>query len=244
MRHLPAPETSKYTRTGRRGWGDLSYGMTQPPDRPDRAHVRRSPDRGAYDADTLYAILDATPVCHVGMGDEHGPVVIPTFHTRVDHTLLIHGATTSRLMQYLASGAPVCVAVTLIDGLVLARSVFNHSMNYRSAVVFGHGRLIDEERERLVALETITERLIPGRWADARQPSAQELKATAIAVVTIEQASAKLRSGPPQDDEADLVLPVWAGVIPCAILESPPVADPQTEQAGIEMPAYLRNRLG
>ena len=188
--------------------------MANRPSRADRHRIRRSPELGVYDPETLYAILDATPVCHVGLSEPNGPVVIPTFHTRVDDRLFLHGATTSRLMQHLGSGKPVCIAVTLIDGLVLARSVFHHSMNYRSAVVFGRGQLLEDEGQRLAALETITERLLPGRWKDARQPSAQELRATAIAVVPIDHASAKLRAGPPIDDEGDLTLPVWAGVIP------------------------------
>ena len=216
--------------------------MTNPPSRADRHRIRRSPERGAYDPETLYAILDATPVCYVGLSEPSGPVVIPSFHTRVDDRLLLHGATTSRLMQHLGSGEPVCIAVTLIDGLVLARSVFHHSMNYRSAVVFGHGHLLEDEGQRLAALETITERLLPGRWRDARQPNAQELRATAIAVVTIDHASAKLRAGPPIDDEGDLELPVWAGVIPSSTRWLYPIPDPQTEQAGTPVPAYLTNR--
>ena len=201
--------------------------------------VRRLPERGAYDKETIYAILDAAIFCHVGIVQAEQPVVIPTLHARIDDRLLLHGATTSRLLKYAQTGQPLCVTVTLLDGLVLARSVFHHSVNYRSAVLFGQGHLVAEKEAKLAALAAFTERLLPGRWQDARQPSANELKATAVVAMPISSASAKVRTGPPGDDEADMTLPVWSGVVPLQMQVGEPIADP-TLMPGIEMPEYLR----
>lgn len=201
--------------------------------------VRRVPARGAYDKATIYPIVDEALICHVGLVTEGQPVVIPTLHARRGDEILLHGATTSRLMQYAASGAPLCITVTHVDGLVLARSVFHHSANYRSAVLFGTGTLVADEEEKLAALATFTEKLIPGRWEDARRPNAVEMKATSVVAVAIDSASAKVRTGPPKDDEEDYALDVWAGVIPLQVQRLLPDPDPRLD-ATVTLPAYLR----
>jgi nitroimidazol reductase NimA-like FMN-containing flavoprotein (pyridoxamine 5'-phosphate oxidase superfamily) len=193
----------------------------------ERNRTRRMPKRGQYDKDTVYRILDEGLVCHVGLVENDQPVVIPMNFARRDDTLILHGAPASRLLKYVQAGHPVCVTVTLLDGLVLARSVYHHSMNYRSAVVFGRGRLIETEQEKLAALEVLTEHIVPGRWQDARRPNRQELDATAVVSITIESASAKVRTGPPADDEDDYQLPVWAGVLPIQQQALTPVNDPR-----------------
>jgi nitroimidazol reductase NimA-like FMN-containing flavoprotein (pyridoxamine 5'-phosphate oxidase superfamily) len=200
--------------------------------------VRRMPDRGAYDKATLYPIVDEALICHVGLLEEAQPIVIPTLHARDGDQILLHGATTSRLLRYATTGAPLCITVTLVDGLVLARSIFHHSVNYRSAVLFGRGTLIEGDAAKLVALERFTEKLIPGRWHDARQPNAIELKATAVVAVTIESASAKIRTGPPKDDEEDYALDVWAGVVPLHQSVGAVQPDPRLRPE-IAVPAYL-----
>jgi nitroimidazol reductase NimA-like FMN-containing flavoprotein (pyridoxamine 5'-phosphate oxidase superfamily) len=201
--------------------------------------VRRLPERGQYDAATVYEILDAALVGHVGFIVEGRPFVIPTLIARSGDELLLHGATSSRLLRHLEQGNEACVAVTHLDGLVLARSVFHHSVNYRSAVVFGRGRLLEGNTQRLAALETFTEKLLPGRWADARRPNDVELKATAVIAIRIESASAKIRTGAPKDDEEDYALPVWAGILPLMTHYSEPQPDgPLPEH--ISLPDYLR----
>lgn len=179
----------------------------------DKNRVRRVPNRGAYDKETIHQIVDAALICHVGLVQDGAPVVIPTLHARRGDEILLHGATTSRLIQVAAAGHPLCLTMTLVDGLVLARSVFHHSVNYRSAVLFGRGQLVPDS-EKMADLHCFTEKLLPGRWDDVRAPNAAEFKATAVVAVTIESASAKVRSGPPKDDEEDYALPVWAGVLP------------------------------
>lgn len=204
----------------------------------ERNRVRRVPARGAYDKATIYPIVDDALICHVGLVDAGQPVVIPTLHARCGDEILLHGATTSRLMTYAASGAPLCITVTHVDGLVLARSVFHHSANYRSAVLFGRGVPIEDEEEKMAALAAFTEKLIPGRWDDARRPNAVELKATAVVAVAVESASAKIRTGPPKDDAEDYALDVWAGVLPLQVQRRAPEADPLLP-ATINLPAYL-----
>lgn len=199
--------------------------------------VARVPERGQYDQDTIFRIVDEAMICHVGLVQDNEPVVIPTLHARKGNEILLHGATKSRLMQYAQSGKKMCIAITLIDGLVLARSVFHHSVNYRSVVLFGRGQPVPTE-EKMSYLEFFTERLLPGRWNDARQPDESELKATAIVSMPIELASAKVRVGPPGDDEADLTLPVWAGVLPIKQQLLPPESDPILN-ASIEVPPYI-----
>jgi hypothetical protein len=203
-----------------------------------RNRVRRAPNRGRYDAETIYAIVDEALICHVGLVQDGQPVVIPTLHARWEDELLLHGASTSRLIQHVQTGHDICVTVTLVDGLVLARSVFHHSVNYRSAVLFGRGRLITNDAEKMQALERFTERLLPSRWADARKPNAQELKATSVVAVTIDSASAKVRQGPPVDDEEDYALPVWAGELPVVQQWGALRPDPQMD-ADTPVPDYL-----
>jgi len=205
----------------------------------DRTRVRRQPARGHYGAKEVYAILDEALICHVGFVQDGQPFVIPTIHARLDDTLYVHGSAGSRLIQVAASGAPLCVTATLLDGLVLARSVFNHSMNYRSAVVIGRGRAVADPDEKLRALRAVSEHVVPGRWNDARQPSAKELEATGLAALRIAEASAKVRSGPPEDDEEDLALKVWAGVLPLHLEPGEAVSDPGLAPA-IELPSYLK----
>src|SRR5690348_17143206 len=172
------------------------------------------PERGHYDAATIYPIVDAALICHVGFVLEGQPFVIPTLHARRDDTILLHGAKGSRLLRHIQLGGEVCITVTLVDGIVLARSVFHHSINYRSAVLFGKGSVIEDEQAKFEAMEAFTERLIPGRWQDARPPSPSEVRQTTIVALSIDSASAKIRTGPPGDETEDLDLPVWAGVLP------------------------------
>ena len=182
--------------------------------------VRREPQRGVYDRETIEAILDEALFCHVGFEVDGQPYVIPTLHARLGDRLYVHGSSASRMLRRLGDGARICVTATLFDGLVLARSVFNHSVNYRSAVVFGTARLAEPD-EKVSALRAFTEHLAPGRWDEARQPTATELKATSILWVPLDEASAKVRTGPPEDEPEDLDLPVWAGVVPVHLAAEP-----------------------
>jgi nitroimidazol reductase NimA-like FMN-containing flavoprotein (pyridoxamine 5'-phosphate oxidase superfamily) len=186
----------------------------------DRIRVKREPQRARYDRETIEAILDEALICHLGFVVDGQPYVIPTLHARVGDRLYVHGSAASRLLRHLAGGAPVCATVTLVDGLVLARSVFNHSVNYRSAVVFGTATLV-EDGEKREALRALTEQLAPGRWDEARQPTEKELKATWILSLPIDEASAKVRTGPEEDEPEDLDLPVWAGVVPVHLATEP-----------------------
>jgi len=203
--------------------------------------VVRVPERGKYDKATIYPIIDEALICHMGLVQDNQPVVIPTLHARYEDNLLLHGATTSRLIKYAQAGNPVSVSMTLVDGLVLARSVFHHSVNYRSVVLFGRGSLVPDE-DKMRYLEVFTERLLPGRWADARVPNEKELKATAIVSIPIELASAKVRTGPPGDDEEDMHLPVWAGVLPLKPQFLSPQSDPKLSQ-DISVPEYILNYM-
>jgi len=182
--------------------------------------VKREPHRGAYDRETIDAILDEALLCHLGFQVEGRPTVIPTLHARVGDRLYVHGSAASRMLRHAASGMPMCATVTLFDGLVLARSVFNHSVNYRSVVVFGTATLVDEAEKR-EALRALTEQLAPGRWDEARQPTAKELKATSILSLPLDEASAKVRTGAEEDEPEDLDLPVWAGVVPVHLAAEP-----------------------
>jgi len=209
----------------------------------DQNRVRRLPKRGHYDSETINGIVDAALICHVSFVQDGQPFIIPTLHARDGDAILLHGASTSRLMLHAGAGHPLCIAVTVTDALVLARSVFHHSVNYRSAVVFGRGELVEDEAEKWNALERFTEKLIPGRWADARQPTPVEMKATAVVRVEIENASAKIRTGPPGDDEEDLSLPVWSGLLPIQTTFGQPEPAPDLT-AGIAVPDYLRRMFG
>ena len=208
--------------------------------RTERNKVKRLPQRAQYDKETIYRIVDAAAICHVGFTQEDQPVVIPMLHARIGDTLYFHGAPASRLLKLISAGQPMCVAFTVLDGLVLARSVFHHSVNYRSAVVFGTGQLVESDQEKLTALEALTEHIAPGRWADARQPNQKELDATSVIALRIESASAKIRTGPPVDDEADYALAVWAGVVPLHLQASSPIDDPKLS-SGIDVPSYISN---
>lgn len=206
----------------------------------ERTTLKRRPQRGAFDRPTVYAILDATFLCHVGFVVDGQPYVIPTSYGRDGDTLYIHGAAASRMLRELATGIPVAVTVTLLDGLVLARSAFHHSINYRSVVMLGTASLIEEPAAKMQALEVITEQIVPGRWAEVRIPDAQELKATTVLRLPIEEVSAKIRTGPPIDDEDDMKLPVWAGVLPLTVASGAPVPDPQLS-GGIPLPPSVAN---
>jgi len=204
-----------------------------------RTTVRRLPKRGAYDRETIEAILDEALICHVGFVVDGQPMVIPTIHARIDDSLYFHGSVASRMLRSLEQGVPACVTVTLLDGLVLARSAFHHSMNYRSVVVLGTATLVVDREEKLRVLEALVEHVMKGRSADARPPSDAELNATMVLRLPISEASAKIRTGPPIDDEEDYALPVWAGVLPLQLTPLEPVADPRLK-ADIELPQYLR----
>jgi uncharacterized protein len=203
----------------------------------ERTRVVREPHRGAYDRETIYKILDEGFVCHVGFAAAEQPFVIPTLYARVGDAIYFHGSAASRMLRGAASGVAVCVTVTLTDGFVLARSVFNHSMNYRSVVALGRATLVDAPAEKLKALHAFTEKILPGRWEDARQPNDKELKATSILKLPLTEVSAKIRSGPVQDDEADYALPVWAGIVPLHLQAEAPIRDERCDPA-IPTPEY------
>ena len=203
-----------------------------------RNRVRRIPERGHYDRETIYAIVDEALICHVAFAVDGQPFVVPTIHARMGDELILHGAKASRLLKYIEAGHPVSVAITLLDGLVMARSVFHSSMNYRSAVIFGAGRVLESDDEKLAALELLTEHLVRGRWQDARQPTTLELNATTVIAIAIDSASAKVRVGPPSDDAEDYALPIWAGVLPLQQQTGSPLPDPKLAP-GIAAPEYL-----
>ena len=194
-----------------------------------RTRLVREAERGVYDRETAYRILDEGFLCHVGFVADGQPFVIPTSYGRKDDRLYIHGSAASRMLRQMKEGVPVCVTVTLLDGLVLARSIFNHSMNYRSVVILGKATPVDDPLEKIEALRLLSEHIIPGRWADARQPNERELKATLVMRVPIEEFSAKVRSGPPIDDEDDYSFPTWAGVVPLETVSRPPINDPRLD---------------
>lgn len=192
-----------------------------------RTTLRRLPDRGRFDRRTVYAILDEALNCHVGFVADGQPFVIPTIHARVEDHVYVHGSAASRMLKTLKGGVPVCLTATLLDGLVLARSAFHHSMNYRSVVVLGDAQAVTDETEKWDALEAIVEHVAPGRWAEVREPSAKEMAATLVLRLPIEEASAKVRTGPPIDDEEDYALDCWAGVLPMRLVPGTPVPDPR-----------------
>jgi nitroimidazol reductase NimA-like FMN-containing flavoprotein (pyridoxamine 5'-phosphate oxidase superfamily) len=190
-------------------------------DVPEHLRVKREPQRGAYDRETIDAILDEALVCHLGFAVDGHPYVIPTLHARFGDLLYVHGSAASRMLRHAASDARICVTVTLLDGLVLARSVFNHSIDYRSVVVLGTPTLVEDVDAKREALRAFTEHIAPGRWEEARQPTDQELKATWILSLPLDEASAKVRTGPPEDEPEDMDLPVWAGVVPIHLAAEP-----------------------
>ena len=203
----------------------------------ERTRVVRESHRGAYDRETIYKILDEGFVCHIGFAVDGQPYVIPTLFARVGDAIYFHGSAASRMLRNVSDGISVCVTVTLTDGFVLARSVFNHSMNYRSVVALGKATLVDVPEEKLKALHAFTEKILPGRWNDARPPNEKELKASSILRLPLAEVSAKMRVGPPEDDAPDYALPVWAGVIPLSLAPGVPMRDEKCDSA-IPTPAY------
>jgi len=204
-----------------------------------RVQVKRAAERGNYDRATIEAILDEALICHVGIvTDEGHPVVIPVIHARDGNTLYMHGSPASRLLRTMKPGAEICLTATLLDGIVVARSAFHHSMNYRSVVVIGTARIVDDPAEKLAALELVTDHVIPGRWAECRPVTEKEIKGTLVAALSLGEASAKIRSGGPVDDDADYELPIWAGVIPLALQASDPVPDGRLVD-GVPLPDHV-----
>jgi len=200
--------------------------------------IKRMPERGRFDRDTMYSILDEGFVCHVGFAIDGHPFVIPTSYARIGDRLVIHGSAASRMLRSLDTGIPVCVTVTLVDGLVLARSTFHHSINYRSVVIFATATTLKDEQEKAAALQALVEHIVPGRTADARAANARELKQTLVLTLPLNEASAKVRSGPPLDDEEDMDSTVWAGELPFRIVTGTPVPDPKLRSA-IAVPGYV-----
>lgn len=211
----------------------------RPGPRTTRTTVRRLPERARYDREAIDAILDEGLVCHVGFVDGGQPFVVPSAYARMGDRLLVHGSAASRMLRALATGAPACVTVTLLDGLVLARSGFHHSMNYRSVVVVGSAAEITDPAEKRRALDAIVEHIVPGRLSAVRPPSELELRATRVVALALDEASAKVRSGPPKDDEADYALACWAGEIPLRLAAGEPVADPRLA-GGSPTPEHVR----
>ena len=214
--------------------------MSQPYTPTPRTRLVREPERAVYDREAAYRILDEGFLCHVGFVLDGQPFVIPTSFGRKDDSLYIHGSAASRMLRQMNEGVPVCVTVTLLDGLVFARSIFNHSMNYRSVVVLGKAMLVNDPGEKIAALRLLSEHIIPGRWADSRQPNERELKATSVLRLSIEEFSAKVRTGPPIDDESDYSFPTWAGVVPLEIKAGPPIDDSRLTP-GQATPEYALN---
>lgn len=204
----------------------------------ERTTVRRLPKRGNYDREVVNAIVDEALLCHVGFVVDGQPVVIPTIHTRIDDTLYFHGSVASRMLRSLKEGVDACVTVTILDGLVLARSAFHHSMNYRSVVVMGKAREVTDRDEKLRVFDALVEHVMSGRSADARKPNEAETRATLVLALPIEEASAKIRTGGPVDDEEDYELPIWAGVLPMRLVPQKPVSD---ERSGADVPDYVRD---
>jgi uncharacterized protein len=213
--------------------------MSQPYTPTPRTRLVREADRAVYDREAAYRILDEGFLCHVGFVADGQPFVIPTSYGRKDDTLYVHGSAASRMLRQMKEGVPVCITVTLLDGLVLARSIFNHSMNYRSVVVLGKATLVDDPEEKIAALRLLSEHILPGRWADARQPNERELKATSVLRLPIAEFSAKVRLGPPIDDEEDYSFPTWAGVIPLETIAREPIDDARLP-AKMVAPTYVR----
>jgi len=214
--------------------------MSQPHTPTPRTRLVREADRAVYDREAAYRILDEGFLCHVGFILDGQPFVIPTSYGRNGGNLYIHGSAASRMLRQMKDGVPVCITVTLLDGLVLARSIFNHSMNYRSVVILGKATLVDDPAEKIAALRLLSEHIIPGRWADSRQPNERELKATSILCVPIEEFSAKVRSGPAIDDEEDYSFPTWAGVVPLEMVAGDPINDARLSP-GRDVPIYAKH---
>jgi len=209
----------------------------------ERTRLNRSPKRGSFDRETIYKVLDEAFVCHVGFTIDQRPVVIPTAYARVGDDLLIHGSTLSRMLITLALEVDVCVTVTLIDGLVLARSAFDHSMNYRSVIIFGKARVLIDRQEKVAALRAFTEQIISRRWDEVRPPNVQELKATTVLMLPLQEVSAKIRAGGPIDNEQDYQLDIWAGVIPLKLSAGEPIADVRLKEGISIPPSVLKYKM-
>jgi nitroimidazol reductase NimA-like FMN-containing flavoprotein (pyridoxamine 5'-phosphate oxidase superfamily) len=205
--------------------------------------VQRHPERGRYDRDLIHAILDDGFLCHVGFVQDGQPFVIPTLYTRIGGTLYLHGSPVSRMLRFLQDGIPMCVTVTLVDGIVLARSAFSSSVNYRSVVVLGQGSVVTDEEDKRAAMRALVDQVMPGRSDDAREPNEKELAATLVIDIPLEEASAKVRIGPPKDAAGDYGLKVWAGEIPLSLRVGEPVPDPQLA-SDIPVPPYVRRFSG
>jgi nitroimidazol reductase NimA-like FMN-containing flavoprotein (pyridoxamine 5'-phosphate oxidase superfamily) len=205
-----------------------------------RTRLKRLSKRASYERKIIYQILNEAFICHIGFISDGQPVVIPTAYGRAEDVLYIHGSVASRMLRALADGIRICLTVTLVDGLVLARSAFHHSINYRSIVVFGKAYVVRGAMEKAKALRLFSEHVIPGRWAEVRQPNEGELKKTLVLRMPLMEASAKIRRGPPIDDEADYALPVWAGELPIRLAIGAPISDPRLPQH-LKAPAYIRN---
>ena len=206
----------------------------------DHVRLRRLPDQGSYRTEDLHAVLDAGFICHLGVVVDGWPMVIPTTYGRAGDHLFVHGSAASQSLRTAKAPAPTCVTVTLVDGLVLARSVFNHSVNYRCAMVYGLPELVSDPADKLAALEVISEHAVPGQWSYARSPSAKELAATTVLRLSLDEASVKVSEGPPDDDDADLSLDVWAGEVPLRTVRLDPVPSPDLSD-GIVLPDHIRS---
>ena len=235
LRYSTVTDSYQYESEG--GMSETSAGAPVPPS--ERVRVRRLPQRGVYDRAAVHAILDEALVCHVGFVVDGQPYVIPTIHARVGDVLYVHGSAASRMLRTLREGVPVAVTATLVDGLVMARSAFHHSMNYRSVIALGTGSEVCDPAEKRAALDAIVEHVAPGRSAEVRPPSELEMKATLVLKLPLDEVSAKVRSGPPIDDEEDYALGCWAGVIPLALQPRAPVPDPR-RAPGIEPSEAIR----
>jgi nitroimidazol reductase NimA-like FMN-containing flavoprotein (pyridoxamine 5'-phosphate oxidase superfamily) len=214
--------------------------MTEQRPVSERTRVKRLPERGRYDRPAIDAILDEARICHLGFVTDGQPFVIPTIHARSGDVVYVHGSTASRTLRTLRQGVPICLTVTILDGLVVARSVFESSMNYRSVLVLGTARVVEEQDEKLAGLQAIVEHVLPGRWSEARPPTESELRQTLLLALPLDEASAKVRTGGPKDKEEDLDLPIWAGVVPAALTWFPPESDP-TLHPGTEVPRSVLN---
>jgi nitroimidazol reductase NimA-like FMN-containing flavoprotein (pyridoxamine 5'-phosphate oxidase superfamily) len=208
----------------------------------EKTKVSRLPKRGFYDKDTIYGILDEGIICHVGFIINDNPFVIPTAYVRVDDCIYIHGAKSNRMINAINDGSEACISVTLLDGYVLARSAFHHSMNYRSVVMFGKGKIVEGDDEKMKALKAFTEHVVKGRWDDVRKPTEKEMYTTSVLKFPIEVASAKIRTGPPVDDKDDYDMDVWAGVLPVKTMFGEPIRDEQLKE-NVPVPGYLINYI-
>ena len=208
----------------------------------ERTRLKRLPQRGSFDRETVYRIIDTALFCHVGFVHNDAPFVVPTLHVRIGARLYVHGSAASRMLRTAAGGVPLCVTVTHVDGLVLARSAFHHSINYRSAVILGVAQEVTDPDAKLRVLHALVEHVVPGRWQDARPPHPKELAATSVLSLPITEASAKIRTGGPSEEAEDYALPIWAGVIPLKMVTGAPVADERL-MGGVELPQYVANYL-